>query len=62
MPTLTLFISVMGGATIATYLVERTGNDYAPVYLLIVMAAVSFVAIVLVPETLKRVRARRVAA
>ncbi|MEO1225771.1 MAG: MFS transporter [Pseudomonadota bacterium] len=59
-----LAYGIFGGLTplIATYLVERTGNDYAPVYLLIVMAAVSFVAILLVPETLKRVRARRAAA
>ncbi len=52
---------VFGGLTplIATYLVERTSDDYAPVYLLMVMALISFVATLTVPETLKRVGHKR---
>ena len=47
---------IFGGLTplIATYLVERTSDDYAPVYLLMVMALISFIATMTVPETLKR--------
>lgn len=59
-----LAYGIFGGLTplVATYLVELTGSEFAPVYLLIAMAAISFIAILLVPETLKRTRSRRAAA
>ncbi len=52
---------IFGGLTplIATYLVERTSDDYAPVYLLMAMALISFIATMTVPETLKRARAAK---
>ena len=43
---------VFGGLTplTATYLVERTADDFAPVYMIILLAAVSFVACLKIPE------------
>ena len=42
-----------GGMTplTATYLVERTGNDFAPVYLIVIFALVSLAALLRMPET-----------
>ena len=59
-----LAYGVFGALTplVATDFVDLTGSEFAPVCLLIVMAALSFGAIFLVSETLKRTRARRAAA
>lgn len=48
-----LAYGIFGGLTplAATYLVARTGDDFAPAYLLIVVAAVSLVACLRLPET-----------
>ncbi len=48
-----LCLSVFGGTTplVAAYLVQRTGDDFAPVYYLIALAAVSFVTVLTIPET-----------
>ncbi len=45
-----------GGMTplAATYLVERTNDDYAPIYILIVWAVISLGATLVMPETFKR--------
>ncbi len=45
-----------GGLTplAATYMVERTNDDYAPIYLLIVWAVISLGATMLMPETYRR--------
>ncbi len=47
---------LFGGLTpmAVTYLVERTSDDYAPIYLLIAMAVVSLIATMFLPETFKR--------
>ncbi len=47
---------LFGGMTplTATYLVKRTGNDFAPVYLILIFAAISLVAILSLRETLPR--------
>ena len=45
---------LFGGLTpfTATYLVERSGNDFAPVYLIAFFAVLSLAAIMRIPETL----------
>jgi MHS family proline/betaine transporter-like MFS transporter len=50
---------VFGGLTplVSTYLVERTGDDFAPVYLMMAFALLSFLAVLRLPETLARTRA-----
>ena len=52
---------IFGGLTplTATYLVQRTGDDFAPVYLMIAFAFLSFLAVLRLPETLPRARSRR---
>ena len=46
-------LSVFGGTTplVATYLVERTGDDFAPVYYLMGLAVLSLIAVFSIPET-----------
>ena len=47
---------IFGGLTplASTYLVERTGDDFAPVYLMMAFALLSFMAVLRLPETLER--------
>ena len=47
-----------GGMTplVATYLVKRTGADYAPVFLIVIFAAISLAALLRLPETLPKPR------
>lgn len=47
---------IFGGLTplLTTYLVERTGNDFAPVYVMIALAVLSFLAALRLPETRPR--------
>ncbi|MEM7122606.1 MAG: MFS transporter [Pseudomonadota bacterium] len=47
---------IFGGLTplLTTYLVERTGNDFAPVYVMIALAVLSFLAVLRLPETRPR--------
>lgn len=47
---------IFGGMTpfVATYLVERTADDFAPVYLLMGLAAISLIAVLGLPETHNR--------
>lgn len=47
-----LSIAVFGGATpfVATYLVSRTGDDYAPAYYLLIAAALSLIAVRRLPR------------
>ncbi len=47
---------IFGGMTplTATYLVERTGNDFSPVYLILVFAVISLLAVLRLPETRPR--------
>ena len=49
---------VFGGLTplVSTYLVERTGDDFAPVYLMMAFALLSFMAVLRLPETLEQTR------
>jgi MHS family proline/betaine transporter-like MFS transporter len=49
-------LGVIGGTAplIATYLVVRTADDFAPVYYVMVVALVSFVALLGLPETARR--------
>ena len=49
---------IFGGLTplISTYLVERTGDDFAPVYVMMAFALLSLLAVLRLPETLARVR------
>lgn len=46
-------LSVFGGTTplVATYLVERTADDFAPVYYLMALSVLSLVAVLSIPET-----------
>jgi MFS transporter, MHS family, proline/betaine transporter len=46
-------LGVIGGLSplVATWLVERTGNDYSPAFLIVAAAAVSFVALLSFKET-----------
>lgn len=49
-------LAVFGGTApaVATYLIERTGDDFAPVYYLMALASVSLVAVIMLPETSRR--------
>ncbi|MEM7226185.1 MAG: MFS transporter [Pseudomonadota bacterium] len=46
-------LSVFGGTTplVATYLVERTSDDFAPVYYLMGLSVLSLIAVLSIPET-----------
>lgn len=48
-------LGVVGGLSplVATWLVERTGNDYSPAYMIMVAAAISFAALLYFKETYK---------
>ena len=51
-----LCFGIFGGTTplIATYLVARTADDFAPVYYLMAVTIVSFIAILGIPETARK--------
>lgn len=51
-----LCLGLFGGTTplVATYLVTRTADDYAPAYYLIVAALVSFIALLGMTETARK--------
>jgi MHS family proline/betaine transporter-like MFS transporter len=51
-----LCFGIFGGTTplIATYLVARTADDFAPVYYLMAVTIVSFIAMLGVPETARK--------
>ena len=51
-----LCIGLFGGTTplIATYLVQRTADDFSPVYYLMATAALSFVILLRLPETARK--------
>ncbi len=46
-------LSVFGGTTplVATYLIERTKDDFAPVYYLMALSVLSLIAVLSIPET-----------
>ncbi|MES0884891.1 MFS transporter [Roseibium sp. SCP14] len=46
-------LSLFGGTTplVATYLVERTADDFAPVYYLMALSVLSLITVLLIPET-----------
>lgn len=46
-------LALFGGTTplIAAYLLERTADDFAPVWYLVVLAVVSLIAVMTIPET-----------
>ena len=46
-------LGVVGGLSplVATWLVERTDNDYSPAFMIMVAAAISFLAILTFKET-----------
>src|SRR5262249_35111768 len=46
-------IGIFGGAAplVATYLISRTGNDFVPAYYVMAVAAISFIALLGLPET-----------
>ncbi len=48
-----LCLSIFGGTTplVATYLVERTADDFAPVYYLMGLSVLSLIAVLSIPET-----------
>lgn len=48
-----LCLSVFGGTTplVATYLVERTADDFAPIYYLMGLSVVSLITVLTIPET-----------
>ena len=47
-----LCLGLFGGTTpwVATYLVERTADDFAPVYYVMAAAAIAFIATLRMPE------------
>ena len=49
-------LGIIGGLTplAATWLVERTGDDLSPAYMLIAAAVVSTVALLFMPETFRQ--------
>ena len=49
-------IGIFGGTAplVATYLISRTGNDFVPAYYLMAASAISFVALLGLPETAGR--------
>ncbi len=49
-------LAVFGGTApaVSTYLIERTGDDFAPVYYLMALSTVSFIAVITLPETFRR--------
>ncbi len=51
-----LGVGLIGGTAplVATYLVARTGNDFAPVYYLIVFAFIQLVSLLTLPETARK--------
>ncbi len=51
-----LVLSIFGGTTpfVAAYLIQRTSDDFAPVYYLMVLSVVSLVAVMSIPETKDR--------
>ena len=46
-------LSIFGGTTplVATYLVHRTSDDFAPVYYLMTLGVLSLLAVLSIPET-----------
>lgn len=48
-----LCLAIFGGTVpaIATWLVERTANDFAPVWYLMVLSCITFIALLRIPET-----------
>lgn len=48
-----LCLAIFGGTTplVAAYLLERTANDFAPVWYLIALSLVSLIAVISIPET-----------
>ncbi len=51
-----LCLAIVGGVTpvVATWLIERTGNDLSPAYLIMAAAVVTFVALLRTEETFRR--------
>lgn len=48
-----IVLSVFGGTTplVAAYLIQRTSDDFAPVYYLMALSAISLIAVMSIPET-----------
>ncbi|MEM6848826.1 MAG: MFS transporter [Pseudomonadota bacterium] len=49
-------LALFGGTApaVSTYLIQRTGDDFAPVYYLMALSTVSFIAMITLPETFRR--------
>ncbi|MEM8551848.1 MAG: MFS transporter [Pseudomonadota bacterium] len=49
-------LAVFGGTApaVSTYLIERTGDDFSPVYYLMALSTITLIAVITLPETFRR--------